>query len=253
MKKYSITFFVFVSLILSGCGVLGTPAPTPDKLATIVAATLTSIPPASSTPEAATSEPFMLTPTPSLVTSTPEAAGTRYVYTSAQNVNLRIGPGRLFQVSRVLAQGTRLELLGIAPGDKWVEVKSDEGITGWVDGQLVAGDFDGLQPPVVNPENVVTITGIVSNDNGPITYLGIAIVQGDQFDEGYTDTTGQYYIYLPKTLKGEWTLQQYAVDCRSNTMDANCHCVGGTCGTLNPSNYRLTFPLSNTFYRFGWQ
>ena len=250
MIKYTILLLFF--LFLTGCGA-GISSPTPDKLATVVAETLTAVSSNSVNPPISDVATFTPIPSPTLIASTPEAAGTRYVYTSAQNVNLRVNPGRLFQVSRVLAQGTRLELLGVAPGDKWIQVRNDEGVVGWVDGLFVTGGFDGPPSPTVTPTDVVTITGFVTNDNGPITHLGLAIVQGNQFDEGFTDETGEYFIYVPKTLKGEWTLQHYATNCKSNIMDANCQCLGGTCGSLNPTFYRLTFPLANTFYRFGWQ
>jgi len=93
-------------LAVLACGVTGTPAPTPDTLGTVVAETLTSMP-VIPTQTVATPDQAIFSPIPPLPSSTSEAVGTRYVRTQAQNVNLRVNPGRLFKVSRVLAQGPR--------------------------------------------------------------------------------------------------------------------------------------------------
>ena len=119
----SIPILVLVLAVLA-CGVTGTPAPTPDKLGTVVAETLTSMPVVPTQVES-TPAPATFTPIPMPASSTPDAVGAWYVYTQAQNVNLRVNPGRLFKVSRVLAQGTRLQLLGIAPGRQWLNVVND--------------------------------------------------------------------------------------------------------------------------------
>lgn len=250
MRKYSITFLVFVSLILSGCGVLGTPVPTHDELATIVAATLTSIPPASSTPEVATSEPFMLTPTPTL---TPETVGIRYLYTSADNVNLRVNPGRLFKVSRVMTKGTKLQVLGVSPGGAWLNVLNDEGISGWVGVDFVTGGFDGPPLPVVTPKDAQLVTGKVLDSNGnPIDGIGFALVQNNNRDDASTDDTGTFYFYLPLNLSGSWTLSFVSVNCTSSTMDANCQCVGGVCGKPDPEVMTILLPIS-TSLAFTWK
>ena len=163
MKKSTFLKSLFVLVLLFAvlaCGVIGTPAPTPDTLGTIVAETLTSMPVLPTQAES-TPVPVTFTPIPAPASSTPEAVGTWYVYTQAQNVNLRVNPGRLFKVSRVLAQGTRLKLLGFAPGRQWLNVVNDEGIIGWVGIDFVTGGSDGPQPPVVDPKDVLVVTGTV--------------------------------------------------------------------------------------------
>jgi hypothetical protein len=108
MKK-RITFIILFA-ICTACS--ATPSISKeDQLATIVAGTLTA-------------QPVVFTPIPTLtVTSVPTiavssvvtASGPYYIFTRAQNVNLRTQPGTLFQVSRVMAQGTRLKVLASHP------------------------------------------------------------------------------------------------------------------------------------------
>ncbi|MFM8427752.1 MAG: SH3 domain-containing protein, partial [Chloroflexota bacterium] len=57
-------------------------------------------------------------------TSTPMSANKLYVKTIADNVNLRVNPGRLFQVSRILTRGSRVEFLGIVPNGQWLKVRT---------------------------------------------------------------------------------------------------------------------------------
>ena len=252
-KVLSALIIVFA---LTGCGAIATASPTPDVLATVVAQTLTSIPVniepvASATPPAAaTFTPIALpaTPTPAI------AASARYVVTSAENVNLRVNPGRLFKVSRVLAKGTRLQVLGSAPGGEWLNVISDEGIIGWVGLTFVDAGPDGLAESVISPKDAQLITGQVLDVNGnPVGGIGITFFQNAQRDDVLTDQTGTYYLYIPPNLTGTWGLQFSAISCESNMMDANCQCLGGVCGTTDPKEYVINFPLSTANYNFTWK
>jgi hypothetical protein len=242
MKKSTLLKFLPVLLLAAlACGVTGTPAPTPDTLGTVVAETLTSIPVIPTQAEA-TPVPLTFTPIPS---STPEAAGVRYVYTQAQNVNLRVNPGRLFKVSRVLGQGTRLQLLGVAPGGQWLNVVNDEGVIGWVGADFVKGGFDGPPPPVVEPKDVLVVKGTVLDANGsPVNGIGFAVTQGSQRDDASTDETGTFYAFLPTKFTGTWTVSFVSVACTSRTMDTNCKCLGGVCGKPQPETVTVTVPMS---------
>jgi len=247
----SILILVLVLAVLA-CGVTGTPAPTPDKLGTVVAETLTSMPVVPTQAES-TLVPVTFTPIPALASSTPDAVGAWYVYTQAQNVNLRVNPGRLFKVSRVLAQGTRLQLLGFAPGRQWLNVVNDERVIGWVGADFVTGGSDGPQPPVVNPKDVLMVTGTVLDVSGnPVGGIGFAIVQGSQREDASTDGTGTFYAFLPTKFSGTWDVSFVSVACTSNTMDSNCKCLGGTCGKPDPEVVSITLPLS-TPLSFVWK
>ena len=262
-KNLFISIMIVISII--GCAPQSA-APTSDLLATIVAGTLSVIQVTPNQPQATANPQFTPIPTlgATLIPAPIQEAGKIYLTSSAENVNLRVGPGRLFQVSRVLIRGTQLELLSMASGGKWAQVRNSEGIIGWVDVQFVNGipapanspHVPNWAPPGVPigiPEDVTAISGVVTNGDEAMSFIGVAIVQGNQFDEGFTDDSGTFYIYVPTNLTGEWFLQHHSTDCRSNTMDANCQCLSNPCSTLTPTFYRLTFPLANTFYNFGWQ
>jgi SH3-like domain-containing protein len=245
MKKITFLKFLLVPALffVIACEVIGTPAPTPDTLGTVVAETLTSMPVIPTQVES-TPVPGTITPIPAFSSLAPEAVGTQYVYTQAQNVNLRVNPGRLFKVSRVLPQGTRLQLLGFAPGRQWLNVVNDEGVIGWIDADFTGG-FDGQLPPVVDPKDVQVVTGTVLDVNGdPIGGIGFAVVQGSQREEASTDGTGTFYAFLPTKFSGTWNVIFVSVVCTSNTMDLNCNCLGDVCGKPDPEMVSITLPIS---------
>jgi hypothetical protein len=244
-------FIPILFIFLISCGVVGTPAPTPDMLGTVVAGTLTSIP-VIPTQVAATPFPITFTPIVIPTNSTMEAFGSRIVHTQAQNVNLRVNPGRLFKVSRVLAQGTKLQVLGSAPGGEWLNVVNEEGIIGWVGVDFVAGGF-GTRPPVIDPKEVLIVTGTVFDVNGkPISGIGFTITQGSQRDDFSTDETGTFYGFLPTKLSGTWNIGFTSVACTSNTMDTNCKCIAGLCGKPDPGTTTFTLPQSAPL-KFTWK
>ncbi len=248
MKKSSLLLSALILLLATGCGAAPT-LPAADVLSTIVAGTLTAVPPSvqapTSTPVAATSEPSP--------TSTPETSGMRYVYTRVDNVNLRVQPGTLFKVSRVLRMNAKLQALGLAPGGRWLNVLNEEGINGWVGIDLVQGGFDGPPLPVVTPKEVITVSGRVLDVGGtPVSGIGFAVTQNTLRTDAFTDETGTFYAYLPITAYGDWTVEFISVDCTSNSMDAECKCVGGVCGKSDPERATVTLPQS-MLLSFTWK
>lgn len=251
--KPSSALQVFLSLLLvavltAGCASAPTVSEV-DLLSTVVAQTLTAVPPTVPPPTLAqtqivTEEPDAVPVTP----ATPEAAGVRYVYTDADNVNLRVLPGTLFKVSRVMPKGSRLQLVGVAPGGDWLNVVNDEGVNGWVGADLVKGGFDGPPPPTVTPQEVITVSGRVTDVNGnPISGVGFAVIQktgsGTSRGDGMTDATGTFYVFLPITAYGNWSVEFVSVSCKSNTMDANCQCLNNVCGKSDPQAIEVSLPL----------
>ncbi|CAG1009230.1 hypothetical protein ANAEL_03777 [Anaerolineales bacterium] len=246
MTKPTFLKFLLPVLLLAilACGV-GTPTPNKsDTLGTVVAETLTSMPVIPSQ-TVATPDQAIFSPIPPLPSSTPEAVGVRYVYTQAQNVNLRVNPGRLFKVSRVLAQGTKLQVLGVAPGAGWLNVVNDEGVIGWVGVDFVSGGFDGPPPPVVEPKDVLVVTGTVLDANGsPVNGIGFAVEQGGQRDDASTDETGTFYAFLPTKFAGSWTVSFVSVACTTQSPDDKCRCTGDTCPKIEPNTVTVTVPMS---------
>ncbi|MFZ5879690.1 MAG: SH3 domain-containing protein [Chloroflexota bacterium] len=259
MKKFSLLLSALSLLLAAGCG--AAPALSDaDLLSTVVAGTLTAVPPMPPQPQptaaASTPEGVVVTAPPS-TTDTPAPAGPLYVFTQDANVNLRVLPGTLFKVSRVMPKGARLQLLGISPGGDWLNVLNDEGINGWVGSQLVGGGFDAASLPVVTPADVLIISGRVTDVNGgPISGIGFAATQktGSSTSrvDGTTDATGTFYVFLPLTASGNWTVDFVSVACTSNRMDANCQCLDGACGKPDPQSITITLPLPSPL-SFTWK
>ena len=258
MKKQTLTTLIILLLLGAAC----TPPPAisrDDQLATIVARTLTAQPVLMPIPI------FTGTPIPtSTVISIPTdatppvatASAPLYVNTSVGNVNLRTQPGTLFPVSRVMPQGTRLQVLGLSPGGEWVYVLNDEGIHAWV-GLHVVDEFPVEAFPTVEPGDVQRITGRVLDANGlPVSGIGFAILgQGASNSlrtDSHTDATGAFYAFLPLSASGLWTVSHVSVACTSNTMDADCNCLNGLCGTAYPESISVSLP-ANAPLIFVWK
>ncbi len=250
MRKNMLPTLVLFFAVIA-CGITGTSTPPPDTLGTVVAKTLTSMPVIPTLVEA-TPNADTFTPIPIPASSTPEAVGAQYVTTQAQNVNLRVNPGRLFKVSRVMSQGTRLQLLGVAPGGQWLNVVNDEGVVGWVGVDFVGG-LGAAPLPVVNPKDVLVVTGTVVDANGsPVSGIGFGIVQVNQREDATTDETGTFYAFLPTKLTGAWVVSFISVACTSDAPDDKCRCVGDACGKPNPESASILVPLS-TPLSFVWK
>jgi hypothetical protein len=239
--NHFIAAFIILVLLSLACSSQVTvyETPVPPNVETVVAATLaiftekaptatvTNVPTVTSIPASPTAVPF----------------GEIYVYTVVDNVNLRTQPGMLFQVSRVMPKNTRLRLLGQAPGGEWLNVRNDEGIAGWVNVNVVLISYDGPPPPIIEPTSVLLVTGSVMTELGtPVSGIGFAVIQGARRTDAMTDANGQFYAYLPKTMSGTWTVSHVSVSCKSNTMDANCNCINGICGSPFPVNSTVQLP-----------
>ena len=238
-----LVFGLFLVFFVAACGLFGTSDI--DTLSTVVAKTMTAV--ALSSPSAPSSpETTAIPATPTDSVSTDKL----YVKTTADNVNLRVSPGRLFQVSRILTRGSRVEYLGILPNGQWLKVRTGEGVVGWILKELVEADFE-LVGPLAIPDNVILITGtVLDGNNNPVNGIEISISRDEQSDSTLTVKEGAYYLYLPTTLSGVWSLKQTAVSCESNLMGPDCKCLNSSCGTFDPIEYRLQFPLNPGLYDF---
>jgi hypothetical protein len=167
-----------------------------------------------------------------------------------------MGPGTLFKVSRVLAQGTSLEVNGQSNGGEWLYVKNDEGIFGWVGVVLVEGVRNDIFTPTVEPGDIFVVTGRVKTELGvPVSGIGFALTQPgftSRRTDATTDEEGRFYAYIPSNLSGAWTVEFVSVACTSNTMDTNCDCKGGTCGEANPRSVEIALPFTGEL-NFVWK
>ena len=113
-------------------------------------------------------------------TTTPPTA-TALVNTGALNV--RSGPGLNFGILEVVYQGTRVTLLGRTADATWVQIRTPNGIVGWVNSNLVQPTVPitnlpvvgGTTPPVAF--NAVVTTGALNVRSGPgLAYPTLATI-----------------------------------------------------------------------------
>lgn len=212
-----------------------------DQLATVVAGTLTAQPPATFTPIPAFTPTRGIAPIPTAV----------FGATSAENVNLRTLPGMLFPVSRVMAEGTKLQIMGLAPGDEWAYVVNEEGIAGWVDIRFI----DQISAPVLErivPPDLQVIRGTVHDANGAeINGIVFALTQGSLRADAMTDVNGVFYAYLPFDASGTWTVSFLAIHVSSKAMDNAC-LIDHVCGTTDPVSMEIVLP-DDDMVQFSWE
>ncbi|MFA5837877.1 MAG: SH3 domain-containing protein [Bellilinea sp.] len=242
MKKQSGLFGLITLLVLAACSP-STPAP--------VAVTQTL--------EASPVLPATWTPSPP-PTETPQPSATPFqpfeAKALADNLNLRANPGYLFDVLQMLAKDTPFQVIAKSPGGEWIYVELADRKTGWLFAQLIATDQDLQQAPIREPEDVQLITGTVKEANGqPINGIQF-MIQGAGTSaprtDALTDANGIFYAFLPAASAGKWYVSFTAVSCASVTMDKDCNCLNGECGTVEPALINLTLPQVEPL-EFLWQ
>ncbi len=67
-----------------------------------------------------------------------------------------------------------------------------------------------------------------------------------------TDSSGNFFAFMPLSASGAWTISYTAVACTSNTMDANCNCRNNSCGRPYPDSLTVTLPHDDVLI-FAWR
>jgi hypothetical protein len=212
------------------------------------------------TQEAAQTEVVESTPTQPPVVSTqntPRPYVPFFVTNTVENLVLRANPGYLFEAKTTLAPDTRLLVLGRAPGDEWIFVQTPFERTGWVYTELLERTDQYERAPVIQPADMQIVVGQVLDTGGkPVTGIQFAFVQGTTGtpprNDATTDELGIFYAFMPLTASGTWTVSFTAVHCTSNTMDANCQCLGGICGKPDPEVTSISLPTEESL-KFTWK
>lgn len=178
-----------------------------------------------------------------------------YVTTNTENVLLRANPGVTFEPKTTLSLGLQLLVLSRVPGGEWIFVLTPFDSTGWVSAELLKSDKDLQSVPLMQPPDVQVIRGRVLNaQNEPVTGIMFGIledVEGAKSFSVMTDASGYFYGYLPVTAGGSWSVTFDKAACSSNTMDANCNCIGA-CGASFPESAKVTLPQTDILM-FQWR
>ncbi|MGD0175117.1 MAG: SH3 domain-containing protein [Anaerolineales bacterium] len=255
---------IALMLFLSACQTAPAASATPIPPADTLAPTPTAIPPTDTLLPTPTPPTPTATATPTVsptasITPIPTAFTPFNAVTTAAEVRLRTGPGYLFPVFRQIAEGGTVTVLGKAPGGEWIRVRTKETVEGWVFWRLLRATVDVEEAPVVQPQNVQLIQGRVLDAGGtPIQGVSFDVVQGDQTVSGtnpvLTDSSGEFFAFLPPSSTGTWTVSQTGIDCDSNVWtDASCtNYKNGYQGTVDPPSVDVTLPSTGVL-EFTWK
>ncbi len=233
MKWHSYMFVIIVAFILTGCAA--------GNMADEIPAALTEAPVLTAPPPPSTNIPDpTIPPTPTPFTPITVTSMVDYA-------NIRSNPGKLFDVVASVGQGTTFQVVGKAPGGEWFLIQREDGSMGWMFGQLIETDQDLQAAPVVMPANVMVLEGrIMKEDGQPVSGIQFAFEQERPGqivrNDGNSDENGVFLVFMPPDISGNWAVSYVAISCTSNTMDADCNCLDGICGTVSPSAQTITLP-----------
>ena len=165
------------------------------------------------------------TSTPALVERQPLAATV-----NVNSLNLRSGPGTLFEVLSTLPLGSKVTALGMAPGHDWVEIEDENGQTGWVFANLLTLEGELATLPLLETPQSLSINGKVIDQNGQ-TINGVQVQVTAQLFEfavkfvTRSDADGYFYTFFPPDTVGVWLVEIIGTDCDSRIVDGNCNVV----------------------------
>lgn len=166
---------------------------------------------------------------------------------------LRSNPGTMFPAILTLKNHETLTAYGRAPGDEWLFVQTEQNVAGWVSTKFVT--IASLELPLlslIKPSDVQVLHGTVTDSNSdPVTGIGFAVAQGSIRNDATTDSRGYFYVYMPLSASGQWTISFVSISCKSNVMDANCRCTSGLCRP-SPESIGFTLPVQEVF-QFEWK
>lgn len=237
MKRTLMLLLIFFAVFaLSACS-QPTPAPLPTPTPTY--SLLVIVP---------TQEPTAQLPTPTLppaATPTPGAFVPIQAEVVFDNYLLRSGPGRMFETIGMFDIGTKVTLLGREPGNNWVLVQTPNNLSGWMNvvGLTMIGDVTPL--PIFKVTNAQVLHGHVwTVDNKPATKIGVSISSPDnpspsREDVAITNNQGEWYLYLPLSYTGNWTVGTNSYSEDSSAVDANKNIIGNW-----PSAQLITLPMT---------
>jgi hypothetical protein len=152
---------------------------------------------------------------------------------TVQNFKLRSGPGFLFDTLGLYDEADVVQVYGRSQGDGWYFVSTSDQRSGWMKADYITLSGEVGDVPIIGYSDADMITGHVRNTSSqPMTWVGIVIFPGTTngttiTDNAVTDSTGSFYLYLPKTLSGDYTIEVNAYGCQGNSVDTQCNSLYG--------------------------
>jgi hypothetical protein len=156
-------------------------------------------------------------------------------------VNLRAGPSRLFPVLQTFPYHAAVSVLNAAPGREWLQVRSADGVTGWMKAQYVQVDL-AIEAISLAPvsQDWIRLKGSVKDSNGrPVVgaYVQLYDSQGHSAETRSWEDS-YFYLLLPVTSQGRWTLVVLRPACRLSASISYCPGPGNFMD--NPRTLELT-------------
>lgn len=237
MKRLTFTFLILILLVLASSQLAGCaqPANQPDDqtsdidnlVHTAAVMTLIARTQIAGTATAQALETPTETPIPTIPpTPTPDYSAP--VTVESPLMNLRAGPGTLFDVVATFSEGTIVYATGMTPAGDWLYISApvDDGVvwTGWLAAAYLDTSKIETALPVITWADTNTLHGTVSDNNDePISGIRIAATSQSNGDEiraeAVSSLDGNFYIYLPPNISGTFNVEIVAVNCTSNIAD----------------------------------
>lgn len=246
MIKRSV-FLILVLLVVSGCAkAMPGPTSTPSAAAASQATTIPGVFPTIPAATAASSA----SPTPFTSFTAKPAVDT---------LNLRVNPGTMFVVLRLVNKTDTVTVLGAAPGHEWSFVRAEDGTEGWVFTQLLESSVDLKQVPLREPSDVQVIKGRVTDAGGtPVPgasfSAGLVAQKESSGNTATTDEKGEFYFFIPGSESGAWLVSYTGIACESFVWsDSSCTTFkAGYAGKVEPPTGTVTLPQSGSL-AFNWK
>jgi hypothetical protein len=139
--------------------------------------------------------------------------------------------------------GDRVTLLARERGDNWVLVQTADNFSGWMNvvGLNFIGDISPL--PIMAVTNAQVLHGRVwAVDKVPATKIGVSISREMDpdpkwQDDSPTNVNGEWYIYVPLGLTGDWVVGPNSYSPESSAVNS----AGSLIGKL-PGAQLITLP-----------
>lgn len=219
---------ILLAVVLAGCAAPAA-TPSPEDIQTAIAQTQavhTATLPPTFTPSYTPGPTNTPEPTP-----TPTPIGPIQGKITTDFLNMRFGPGTMFEIINTFVLDTELEAISRSPDSEWVEVlvefEDEDPLQGWMYAPLLELDGDPAKLPESAFPDAQTIRGIVKTaEDEPLPGIVISIVlQTDTLDlsaEVTSDAAGQFELYVPEITTDPFHVQIRTFDCDSPVVNLNC-------------------------------
>lgn len=242
--KRMLTLTLLMTVLLAACGPQEPPTPRVEDIQTAIAQTEAARPTATDTPVPPTETPTQgpsNTPAP---TVTPTSSGPITGVVNVEFLNLREGPGTLFDVMQPIPQGEQVLVIGQDESGDWVQVQigeetdstdatetAEDPLTGWFAAAFLNYSGDPASLPVVQlPFDQQVRVTVQDTEGNPIPGIVVGIIYRDDVVTLRNDSTsnddGRALTYVPAGFTGVLDVQVVGIDCTSPIVDINCDLNG---------------------------